>query len=120
MATVLHLNGHQMANYKESSLPCTSFVRACSVSCINPRNGSKMIQFQEETVIQLPDGSESFSRAGECTQMFTSENATTPFPLRDPHTGDVIGETMTYQDAYRVLMSLYYHVATERDINLGV
>lgn len=104
-----------MANYKESSLPCTSFVRACSVSCINPRNGSKMIQFQEETVIQLPDGSESFSRAGECTQILTPENAATQFALRDPQTGEVTGETMTYQDVYRLLMSLYYHLATERD-----
>lgn len=106
-----------MPDYKESTIPCTSFVRAYAVSCLNPRNGSKMIQFQEETVLRLPDGTESFLRAGECSKILSADNAATAFPLRDPGTGDPTGATMTYQDVYTVLMSLYYHVATERDAN---
>ena len=107
-----------MPDYKESTIPCTSFVRAYAVSCLNPRNGSKMIQFQEETVLRLPDGTESFLRAGECTKILTPENAATQFALRDPQTGEVTGETTTYQDVYRLLMSLYYHLATERDASI--
>lgn len=104
-----------MANYKESLIPCTSFVRSYSVSCLNPRRGSKLIQFQEETVICLPDGTESFSRVGECSEILTSENAATSFLLRDPQTGAETGDIMTYQDVYCALMSLYYHVAAKRD-----
>lgn len=106
-----------MANYKESTIPCTSYVRAKTALAMNPLEGPRFVQFQEETVLILPDGSKSFAPAGECTQFLTAENAATSFALRNQD-GVETGSSMTYLDAYLVLMSLYYHVATERDENL--
>lgn len=104
-----------MPNYKQSTLPCSSYMRANSVAALNPLGGLRLIQFHEETVLTLPDGTTSTSPAGECSKILTAENAATPFPLRDPQTGDPTGTTMTYADVYQALMSLYYHVAEARD-----
>lgn len=41
---------------------------------------------------------------------------TVEFPLRNPATNEIIeGQTMTYQDLYVGLFSLYWHLALERD-----
>lgn len=36
-----------MANYKESTIPCTSYVRAKTALAMNPLDGPKFVQFQE-------------------------------------------------------------------------
>lgn len=107
-----------MPDYKLSTIPCTSYVRARAVTAINTLDGMKMIQFQKETVFILPDGSKAKSDAGECSKVFTAENASTTFPLLDVN-GDSTGTVMTYEQSYLVLMSLFYHVASEQDAGAG-
>lgn len=107
-----------MPNYKESTIPCTSYVRAHHAVAVNPLQGPKFIQFREETVIVLPDGTSSTTPAGDCAKFLTAENATESFPLLDAD-GNPTGQTSTYSDVYLVLMSLYYHVANQRDVTGG-
>lgn len=107
-----------MPDYKLRTVPCTSYVRAKSVTAINTLDGMKMIQFQKETVLILPDGSKAKSDAGECSKIFTPENASTAFPLLDA-AGDPTGAVMTYEQIYLVMMSLFYHVASEQDAGGG-
>lgn len=104
-----------MTIYRETTQPCTSYVRASSVMCMNVLDDEKRIQFSEETVFVLPDGSTARAHYGDCSALLTADNASTRFALRDPVSGDPTGATMSYMDVYTALMSLYYHVAQERD-----
>lgn len=105
-----------MANYKETGLAGTSYVRANSVNIWNDEN-NKNITFQEEQVITLADGEVIRKPAGQVFSNFTAENASTAFPLLNPETGEplVDGAQMTYEGVYAALYSLYLHLATERD-----
>lgn len=104
-----------MANYRETTQPCTSYVRAASLQCLNILGGDKIIQFSEETVFMLPDGTTARAHYGDCSAVLTADNSRETFALRDPVSGDPTGLTMSYMDVYTALMSLYYHVAAERD-----
>lgn len=104
-----------MANYRETTQPCTSYVRASSVMCMNVLGGDRRIQFSEELVFVLPDGSTARAHYGDCSALLTADNASTQFAMRDPVSGDPTGAMMSYTDVYTALMSLYYHVAAERD-----
>jgi len=45
---------------------------------------------------------------------------TVEFPLRNPATNEIIeGQTMTYQDLYVGLYSLYWYLALERDAQVA-
>ena len=103
-----------MPNYKESTIPFTSYVRAYHAVAVNPLQGPKFIQFREEVVIVLPDGTSSTTPAGDCAKFLTAENATESFPMLADD-GTPTGTTATYAQVYRILMSLYWHIATERD-----
>lgn len=102
-----------MPNYKETSVTGTSYVRAARVVCDN-RESWRSIQFVEESVISMPDGTKITVPAGACTEFLTAENGGTEFPLLDAN-GEPTGETRTYSDVYLTMMSLYYYVAQQRD-----
>lgn len=103
-----------MANYQETTLAGTAYTRANGVQVSNGET-SKSISFQEERVINLDDGEVIRKPAGQVWSPFTAENALTEFALLDPTTGADTGATMTYQDLYVALYSLYLHLAAERD-----
>ncbi len=105
-----------MANYKETTLAGTAYIRANSVNVSNGET-SKAISFQEEKVINLDDGEVIRKQVGQVWSSFTAENAQTAFPLLNPETGQplVDNATMTYEGVYMALYSLYLHLATERD-----
>lgn len=104
-----------MANYKETNLAGTSYVRAGSLTVINGE-ANKSITFQEEQLINLESGDVIRKPAGQVWSPFTAENANTEFQVLNPGTGEPIaGATMTYADVYAALYSLYLHLATERD-----
>lgn len=68
---------------------------------------------REETVINLADRVIT-EHAGEIRK--SVDNLSVSFPLRNPSTNEVIeGATMSYQDLYVGLFSLYWHLALERD-----
>lgn len=103
-----------MANYKETTLAGTSYVRSNSVQ-INNGIDSKGITFQETEVINLDNGDTMSKSAGSVSEAFTADNALTEFSLINPETGADTGSTMTYQDLYVAIYSLYFKLALERD-----
>jgi len=103
-----------MANYKETTLAGTSYVRSNSVR-INNGLDSKSITFDETEVINLNNGETMSKSAGSVSESFTPENAQTEIKIINPETGADTGATMTYQDLYVAVYSLYFKLALERD-----
>ena len=103
-----------MANYKESTIAGTSYVRAKEMRIINELNGTKGVVVVEEVALNLPDGTVMKDYGGGIFEPFTAENATKTIAMLDAN-GDPTGATATYMDVYLILQSLYYHLAAQRD-----
>ena len=103
-----------MANYKESKITGTTYVRAHEVTVRNPLSGDKGICFAEEKVSVFGEQSMR-EHIGAINEPFTAENAETEFPLLDSTTGEPTGKVATYRDVYQLLCSLYYALASTRD-----
>ena len=102
-----------MSEYKETTVVGTSYTRGRSLYLENPRNQPPSILIREETVTTLADRVIT-EPAGEILKVV--EDLTVEFPLRNPATNAVIpGQSMTYQELYLGLFSLYWHLALERD-----
>lgn len=102
-----------MANYQESNVTGTKYRRAYQVHVANGMT-NKVITFHEEDVINLSNDVIQ-QKAGSVSKPFTNDNANTSFSIVDPSTGNDSGQSMTYQDVYVALYSLYLHLAKERD-----
>jgi len=102
-----------MADYRENSIAGTSYTRGRSLYFENPANSTPSLLIREETVINLADRA-IYEPAGEIRKVV--DDLSVEFPLRNPATNEIIdGQTMTYQDLYVGLFSLYWHLALERD-----
>ena len=105
-----------MPNYQQSDVAGTKYTRAYQV---NIKNGidDKSITFYEEELINLDSNESITKKLGEISEIFTTENASSSFPMLNPETGEEIqaGATMTYSGVYTALYSLYIHLATQRD-----
>jgi len=106
-----------MSNYNEQEVAGTSYTRAFSVVVHNGLE-KKSIQFEEEKVIVLGDDQISRELCGMVFEAFNAENAGTEIELRDPATGELLSSTMTYQDIYVGLYSLYLQLALARDAQI--
>lgn len=103
-----------MANYQQTTLSGTAYTRASQVVIANPLNGVKAVSFMEEQVVNL--GDEQLIRPqGGIQEPFTAENIGTEFPLLNPLDSTPVGLSMTYEQVYVALHSLYFHVAKKRD-----
>lgn len=103
-----------MANYQATTLSGTAYTRANQVVIANPLDGVKAISFMEEQVVNL--GDEQLIRPqGGIQEPFTAENIDTEFPLLNPLDSTPVGLSMTYEQVYVALHSLYFHVASKRD-----
>lgn len=108
-----------MANYQETNVAGTSYVR-CNKIDVDNKDVYKAITFYEEQVVNLNDGDVIRRNIDKVGSQLTVDNAATTFPVLNPETGEDSGVTMTYQDVYVALYSLYLHMAKERDNgNLG-
>ena len=119
-------------DYKESPLIGTTWQRCRAVTISNPHsslkksiqdpNGPPMtmkkvplvpeVFFQEETAMALPDGRVLLQDVGSCRAEFSAGGS---FPLLNPETGEALGVTMSHQELYVALFSLYMATATARD-----
>lgn len=107
-----------MANYKTSTIGGTSYQRAREVHISNPLGGDKLVAFIEERVLNLADGSLSTIPVPGLqflSEHFSADNAGTTFPVLDME-GNPTGSVASYQEVYALLQSLYYHLATQRDL----
>jgi len=102
-----------MGDYRETSVVGTEYTRGRSMYFENPHNATPSLLVREETVTNL-SGRTIYESAGEIRKSVS--DLSVKFPLRDPTTNEIIeGQSMTYQDLYVGLFSLYWHLALERD-----
>ena len=101
-----------MAQYNESTASGTTWTRCDQIVIRNPFAGlEKSATFSEENVAVIGEKI-LMSRAGFLNKVF---NPSEVIELRDPITGETTGETVTHQELYNILYSLYIQTATARD-----
>jgi hypothetical protein len=100
--------------YRETALSGSSYIRCDAISITNGQE-NKRIKFNESEVITLEDGRVTTKSVGSVGEFFSEENADTTFSVLNPADNSDTGATMSYQDLYLGLYSLYLHLATERD-----
>ena len=89
----------------------TKWKRSNIVKITNELGQTSSIHFKEQWVID--DGTDKIIQpAGQCSDKL--ENPLETFNLLNPDTQEVIG-SMSYQEVYIALHSLYRHVAGKRD-----
>lgn len=100
-----------MADYKETTVDGVAWQRCKAVRIDNPRVGAITAYFDEERVVAFD--TESVARdVGVVSREFSPAST---IPLLNPETLQPTGSTITHQDLYVMLFSLYIQVATDRD-----
>lgn len=103
-----------MADYNEQTLTSKMWQRACRIVIENPLGEMPTVNYVEEEVIQLPDGTTKHRLLGNL-----------PFKFDDPmklvtminvETNEPTKETYPVGLAQWIIYSLYWQLATERDI----
>lgn len=103
-------------NYKQTQITGESWVRASKVLIDNPLEDVASIRFVEENVLNLGLlGKLSTPSINVITERLTKETTNTTFDILDADTLEPTGVVMTYQDVYKLLNSLYMHLAHKRD-----
>lgn len=102
-----------MANYKESNVTGVTWQRCNRIDIRNSYEEPKFAVFIEEEVTDLGNNKIVKVPAGQILADFT--DPTTIVNLINPETGDSLNSSVTYQDIYVILHSLYIKLATERD-----
>lgn len=104
-----------MPNYNETTVSGSSYQRAWRVDIENGTT-AKSLRFHEEKVVVLDDGTTIKNYLGSISENYDPElNGSTEFAILNPVDGTDTGVTMTYNDLYVALYSLYIKVATDRD-----
>lgn len=103
--------------YKEETVAV--YTRASDIMINNPLPSSGLppqIRFNEERAVISPDGGLRSLGGfhGVCGMELTHDNGNNKFPLLNPETGEVIGES-SYLDVQVLLYSLYKHATHLRD-----
>lgn len=103
-----------MADYNEKIISgqYTEYQRSNKIIVTNDLGSIPEITFMEQIVGTLPDGSKVTPRNTKCVDQLM--NPAESFNLLNPIDDSIIG-SLTYQDVYITLYSLYRHVAAKRD-----
>jgi hypothetical protein len=104
-----------MADYKDTTVEGTAYVRCPQFIGWNPYGGTPSISFAEEQVINLTGGQTIRQPASGFTAMLTPETATNEIPILDPTTGLPTGTSVTFAQVYGIMYSVYIQLAKERD-----
>jgi hypothetical protein len=100
-----------MPNYNQTNIQGTQWQRCHTVKILNPLENPKQIFFEEEIVVSV--GEKHFHEwTVGCSKQFESGGS---FPLLNPETGVPSGQSMTHQQLYEAIYSLYMQTAGERD-----
>ena len=106
-------------NYKEQNVDI--YTRAVQILINNSvdENIDPSIKFVEEKVMVSDGVTKSLGTEGSVIRIgYTDANKLTEFPMVDPTTNSVVG-SQTYEQLFASLYSLYWHLATERDIGMA-
>ncbi len=102
-----------MANYNETSVAGNIWTRCSSVHIVNNYGATPQIIFGEQQLIEL-DNLPSMATSGgtSCSAVF---DAAASIAILDTTTGNPTGQTVTQQELYNILYSLYIATAKARD-----
>lgn len=102
-----------MSLYREETATATKWRRVSEITISNPRLPAvPSIWFREDDVIVIGDHELIQRNAGSLSDSFVP---TATIPLLDPETNVPTGSTVTQQDLYVILNSLYIQLAEARD-----
>jgi hypothetical protein len=101
--------------YKEAEITGSRWVRARTVTMVNPLEGEQVAHFQEEEVFTDGEGVLVTRDVSNCSITFDPEGVIT---LLNPETSEPLGATMTHQQFYVALYSLYIQAAAARDATM--
>ena len=112
-----------MPNYQQTSVAGDCWTRAYRIEMDNPygENQQAKIKFLEEKLCNFSDGTVisqviTVTKLEELVEEFlTLENTNTEFPLFDKN-GNSLNRSVSYNDVYVILQSLYMFLAEKRDI----
>lgn len=100
-----------MSKYNQQQATGESWQRCYNISIENPYLGTPTAIFREEVIVEIGDTAVKNPKTA-CMVTF-SPNA--EFPVLNPETGEPTGQTLTHQQLYTYLHSLYIKTATDRD-----
>ena len=103
-----------MANYKESNVTGITWQRCNRIDIRNPYEEPKFAVFIEEEITDFGNDKIVKSPVGQILADFTDPSIIVN--LINPETGESLNSSITYQDIYIMLHSLYIQLATQRDI----
>lgn len=98
-------------NYKETNEQGQVWTRCYRVEVSNPYNGTPSVNMMEETIISI--AGENITKPGRLLTMTFNPSETVE--LVNPLTGEPLGATITHQDLFVMLFSLWLKTAKERD-----
>ena len=102
-----------MANYNETPVVGSTWTRCSSVYISNTYNVIPTITFGEQQLIVIENQPPLVVNTNtSCMAQFV---ATADIQIVDPITGNPTGQTVTQQQLYDILYSLYIATAKERD-----
>ena len=100
-----------MADYREQNGEGKLWRRCFVMRIENPLQGEKVATFFEEDVVKIGDN--IVSKEVAQTRMVFEEGAS--FDIYDPISGNKTENTMSHEELYAILFSLYMTAATKRD-----
>ena len=101
-----------MPDYNESTITGHAWQRCSQIVIDNARGITPVVRFDEEQVIALDGVGEAKKTLGTLAVEF---DPAVEIPLRDPQSGELTGDVMTFGEVYAVLYSAYIDAALKRD-----
>lgn len=102
-----------MANYNETPVVGSTWTRCSSIYISNTYGVTRNITFGEQQLIVIENQPPLVVNTN--TSCATQFDATANIEILDPETGDPTGQTVTQQELYNILYSLYIATAKARD-----
>ena len=107
-----------MANYNETSVVGNTWTRCSNIYIGNIYNVTPTITFGEQQLIVLDNIPPMVVNSNtNCSADF---DATANIEILDPTTGNATGQTVTQQQLYNILYSLYIATAKARDVKNSI
>jgi hypothetical protein len=102
-----------MSNYNETNVVGSTWTRCSSVYISNVYDSVPSITFGEQQLIVLENQNPLVVNTNNsCSALFDANGS---IIVLDPATGNPTGQTVTQQQLYDILYSLYIATAAERD-----
>lgn len=102
-----------MPNYQERAITGTEYRRASGIEFDNPIVGDRILRVREE-IVRTIDGEDARTFSEYLSMNLSVLPGSTTFDVLNPSDNSVVG-TVTLTQLYRILYSLYWHLAQERD-----